>query len=213
MLEIYRDRPTKIMKATILLPIIFMVFILLCVSSCDGGAVNSSNSTPTPSSTPQHGKHTVDGLGARKQAILKHGGNILDMAIAMLETNTMQANYIYGDSKTLDSANFGIFKQNWFMIRTSVKEYASLTAADYNIGAQLNKSLGWDIEVLHASQQTYGMDKWFAGHRNGQTGVKNPNTADIANYKNAVYWIRDQLSSDAKYLKDDTRFYVKVQAI
>jgi hypothetical protein len=197
------------MRDKFLPPIIFIVFIWLCASSCDGGGVSSSNSTPTP----QHGKYTVSGLSARKQAILKSGGNVLDLAVAMLETNTMQANYKYGDSKTLDSANFGIFKQNWFMIRTSVKKYASLTANDYNVGAQLNKSLSWDIEVLHMSQQTYGMDKWFAGHRNGQTGVGNPGTADIATYKNAVYWIRDQLSSDSKYLGDDTRFYVKVQAI
>ena len=35
------------------------------------------------------GSYTVSGLGARKQAIIKAGGNTLDIAIAMLETDRM----------------------------------------------------------------------------------------------------------------------------
>jgi hypothetical protein len=42
------------------------------------------------------GQYTVSGLGARKQAVLNAGGNTLDLAIAMLETDTMTANYAYG---------------------------------------------------------------------------------------------------------------------
>lgn len=187
----------------------------------DAGTPQKAPDAGVPQNTPKekHGQYRVQGLGgmiliARKQAILSSGGNALDMAVAMLETETMQANYKYGDGKTGDSANFGIFKQNWFMIRTSSNKYASLTAKDYNVGAQLNASLKWDIEVLHTSQQKYGIDKWFAGHRNGETGVKNSGTADINTYKNAVYWIRDQINSDpTKYLRDDTRFYVQVGAI
>jgi hypothetical protein len=33
------------------------------------------------------GSYTVPGLGVRKQAIIKSGGNSLDLAIAMLETH------------------------------------------------------------------------------------------------------------------------------
>ena len=164
--------------------------------------------------TKDRGQYTVPGLGARKQEMSKIGGNVLDMAVAMLETDTMQADfYPYGDGKTDDSANFGIFKQNWFMIRTSVTQYSNLTAGDYNTGADLNGDLNWDIQVIHASQQTYGIDTWFAGHRDGQSGISNPDTTDIKNYKAAVYWIRDQINSDPKYLTDDTRFWVQVQAI
>lgn len=42
------------------------------------------------------GSYTVPGLGSRKQAILNAGGNSLDLAIAMLETERMSTDYTYG---------------------------------------------------------------------------------------------------------------------
>ena len=42
------------------------------------------------------GSYTVSGLGSAKQAILNAGGNTLDLAIAMLETERMNTNYPYG---------------------------------------------------------------------------------------------------------------------
>ena len=44
------------------------------------------------------GSYEVSGLGSRKQEILKAGGSTLDIAIAMLESDTMQADYAYGES-------------------------------------------------------------------------------------------------------------------
>ena len=44
------------------------------------------------------GSYEVSGLGSRKQEILKAGGSTLDIAIAMLESDTMQADYAYGRS-------------------------------------------------------------------------------------------------------------------
>src|SRR5579859_435009 len=164
--------------------------------------------------TPGAGHYTVLGLGARKQAILSNGGNVLDLAVAMLETDTMQTDYYtYGDGKTGDAANFGIFKQNWFMLRTSCSQFQGRASSQYNNGAVLNSDLGADISCLHQSQSHYGIAIWFAGQRNGETGVHKPNTTDINTYKNAVYWIRDQLLANAQYLQDDTRFFVKVKAI
>jgi len=58
------------------------------------------------------GSYTVSGLGSRKEQVLNAGGSSLDLAIAMLETDNMSTNYLYGDGKTQDAANFGIFKQN-----------------------------------------------------------------------------------------------------
>lgn len=43
------------------------------------------------------GSYTVSGLGSRKQAVLNAGGNTLDLAIAMLETEGMTTNYAYGE--------------------------------------------------------------------------------------------------------------------
>lgn len=39
--------------------------------------------------------------------------------------------------------------------------------------------LGKDIKARHDGEDKYGFDVWFAGHRNGESGVDNPNTPDI----------------------------------
>lgn len=53
----------------------------------------------------------------------------------------------------------------------------------------------------------------MAGHRNGETGLNNPWTQDIANYKAAIQWIQQQIDTNSKYKSDDTRFWVNVPAI
>ncbi|CEI91561.1 hypothetical protein RMCBS344292_05845 [Rhizopus microsporus] len=163
--------------------------------------------------TTDRGSYTVPGLGKRKQEILSSGGEVLDLAIAMLESDHMITDYAYGDNKSGDAANFGIFKQNWFMLRTSTSQFKGQPASDSNNGAVLNKDLKADIKARHESQKFYGTDKWFGGHRNGESGLNNSDTADINTYKSGVNWIQDQLSSDPKYLKDDTRFWVDVTPI
>jgi hypothetical protein len=150
------------------------------------------------------GSYTVTGLGARKQAVKSAGGNSLDLAIAMLETDTMTTTYTYGssspqpssvfcpgpskvyiinflagDGKTSDAANFGIFKQNWGMLRECSPQFKGQSAGDWNNGAVLNSNLQQDVTARHDCENFYGRDKWFAGHRNGASGLSNPNTADI----------------------------------
>jgi hypothetical protein len=39
--------------------------------------------------------------------------------------------------------------------------------------------LGKDIRARHDGENKYGFDVWFAGHRNGQSGVESPNSSDI----------------------------------
>ena len=169
-------------------------------------------STACPSGTTC-GSYGVGGLGSRKQQVTAAGGNALDLATAMLETDTMQTNYAYGDNKTNDAANFGIFKQNWGMLRVTCSQFLGQSQAQWNNGAALNSNLAQDISCLHQAQSYYGVDRWFAGHRNGSSGLANPNTADIQMYRNAVYWIRDQISSNSANLSNDTRFWVNVPPI
>ncbi|KAL2856847.1 hypothetical protein BJX68DRAFT_263379 [Aspergillus pseudodeflectus] len=161
------------------------------------------------------GSYTVSGLGSRKQAILNAGGNTLDLAIAMLETETMTTNYVYGDAKTYDAANFGLFKQNWGMLRVCATRYglAGQSEAQWNNGAVLNSNVYADVASRWDCQGYYGVDLWFAGHRNGASGLSNPNTDDINKYKTAVYWIQAQIDSNSVYKSDDTRFWVDVEAI
>jgi hypothetical protein len=44
---------------------------------------------PTVARAADRGSYTVSGLGSRKQAVLNNGGTVLDLAIAMLETERM----------------------------------------------------------------------------------------------------------------------------
>ncbi|KAK6512652.1 hypothetical protein TWF481_001533 [Arthrobotrys musiformis] len=161
------------------------------------------------------GSYTVSGLGSRKQAILGAGGNTLDIAIAMLETERMETNYAYGDNKSYDAANFGLFKQNWGMLRVCGRRggFIGQSESQWNNGARLNWDIYADVAARWDCQEYYGYDKWMAGHRNGATGLNNPWTQDINNYKSAIQWIQSQIDSDSKYKWDDTRFWVNVPAI
>ncbi|KAG9086344.1 hypothetical protein FRC06_003139 [Ceratobasidium sp. 370] len=143
------------------------------------------------------GSYTVSGLGNRKKAITAAGGTDLDLAIAMMETENMQATYTYGDGKTGDSFNAGIFKQNWYMLRSATSRYRGQSSSQYNNAAEMNSNLSLDISERHEAQNYYGETLWFAGHRNGQTGLSNPNTQDIKN-----------IQSNSKYRTDDTRFWI-----
>lgn len=60
-------------------------------------AVISSPTTGSKlSARDDRGTEIVSGLGARKQEVTGAGGNTRDLAIAMLETNTMTTDYTYG---------------------------------------------------------------------------------------------------------------------
>ncbi len=159
------------------------------------------------------GSYSIPGLGARKQQILKAGASTLDLAVAMLETNTMQATYASGDGKTMDAANFGIFKQDWYMLRSVCSRFLGLTSSQYLAGALLNSSLSADVACINQSQRYYGLSTWLAGERYGQTGIGHPNTPDIAMYTTAIYWIQGQLTSRSANLSNNTRFWVAVPAI
>lgn len=43
-----------------------------------------------------------------------------------------------------------------------------------------SSELDKDIKARHESEEHYGYDVWVAGHRNGQSGLDNPKTDDIA---------------------------------
>lgn len=49
----------------------------------------------------------------------------------------MSTDYVYGDGKTEDAANFGIFKQNWGMLIECSSQFQGQATADWNNGAVL----------------------------------------------------------------------------
>jgi len=179
----------------------------------DAGPAAALTCPAVNGTTMSCGSYTISGLGSRKQQVLSAGASVLDLAVAMLETDTMQANYTYGDGKTGDAANFGIFKQNWYMLRTSCSYFSGQAASQYNNGAVLNSNLGEDVSCINQSQSHYGLTLWFAGQRDGQSGLSNPNQTVITEYEVAVEWIESQLNSSSSNLSNDTRFWVSVPAI
>lgn len=72
-----------------------LLFLLL--SCATSSPLSRENAAGAVEKRADRGSYTVAGLGSRKQAILNAGGNTLDLAIAMLETETMQTNYPYGN--------------------------------------------------------------------------------------------------------------------
>jgi len=159
----------------------------------------------------KNGTETIAGYGDKKKKVTAAGGNALDLAVGMLE-GPLDTSYPYGDNKQGDAANFGIFKQNWEMIRKARSEWSSLTANDYKTGEKLNKDLNLDVDTLHKSQKRLGMDLWYAGHRAGSSGKTTDQT--VKDYRAAVEWIRDQINKDfAKFSTDNTRIWVDVTPI
>lgn len=79
--------------------------------------------------------------------------------------------------------------------------------------SDLSSDIYADVASRWDCQEYYGLDVWFAGHRNGASGISNPNTPDIARYRSAIEWIQGQIDSNPSYSSDDTRFWVDVTPI
>lgn len=73
-----------------------VVFLLVNAAAGSPARTGSLSNDDLVAREDRRGSYTVPGLGSRKQAILKAGGNTLDIAIAMLETETMLTDYAYG---------------------------------------------------------------------------------------------------------------------
>ena len=155
--------------------------------------------------------YTVPGLGQRKAELLSAGATHMDLAVAMLESDHMQPTP-NADNKIEDSANFGVFNQNWFMLRHFSSQFTGQTTADWKNGFVLNNDLKADIKSLHDVIAAVGVEKWFAGQRNGQTGFEEQSVSDdIATYTTAIKYIQCWLEDG--HLNDDQRVIYNVQHI
>jgi hypothetical protein len=151
----------------------------------------------------------VGGLGANKRAYNNAGGHRSFTASAMMETEQMTTNYAYGDNKTYDAFNAGACKQNWGMARVCHSAWNNLGSGDYNTMAAMNSNKSLDVQVYYECRNYYG-NNWFAGHRNGSSGLANPNTQDIQNFIEGYNWTYNNI---ADHLSDDVRFWVSIPAI
>ncbi|MDR7092127.1 carbohydrate-binding domain-containing protein [Cellvibrio fibrivorans] len=174
--------------------------------SCGTGSCPTSLSCPSGMSC---GCYTVSGLGANKQAYNNAGANRSFLASAMMETEQMNTSYAYGDNKTGDAFNAGAAKQNWGMMRQCHSAWRSYGSNDYAVSSALNNSRSMDVQIYNECRNYYG-DQWFAGHRNGSSGLSNSNTQDINNFREGYNWTYNQL---AGHECDDVRFWVSIPAI
>jgi hypothetical protein len=166
------------------------------------------------------GCYTVKNLGVAKKAILDAGASQTPanqplvqylLASAMIETEDMGTDYPLGDNKTGDSFNAGVAKQNWNMIRTCHTAWNNLAAKDYATSEQMNSDRALDVEVYIECRNHYGTS-WWAGHRDGTSGIQNPNTPDIENFKAGEDWTNQMIQS-GNHQCDDVRFWVTLPAI
>lgn len=179
-----------------------------CASAVTGGTC-PPKSCPTGAS--DCGCYTVAGLGARKKEILDAGGDVRFIASAMVETANLETDYAYGDNKTGDAFNAGCCKQNWYMIRQCHPAWTSMTASQYATSAAMNSDLALDIQVYNESRAKWDDAHWFAGHRNGQTGLQTGQAPNLDLFIAAYNWTVTNLKNG--HMCDDVRFWATVPAI
>lgn len=171
-----------------------------------GGSVGCPSSLSCPSGM-SCGCYTVSGLGTNKRALTSAGASRYMLAAAMMETEQMNTNYTYGDGKSGDSFNAGRTKLNYFEARMAGVGQGS-TSALWNKCA----SASGDVQVWNACKSYWGSRYW-AVHRNGESGANNPNTTDIQRFKTANDWTDARIGSNSAYSSNDVRFWVQVPAI
>ncbi|MEU3862123.1 hypothetical protein AB0F03_32990 [Streptomyces sp. NPDC028722] len=169
-----------------------------------------------------YGVQTVSMTAQRKRALIRAGATSRHIAIAMLENEKMDTSYPLYDNKSGDAANFGVFKQNWGVIRSTSPRYHRLKAADYARGRELNSNVSLDVTVLKQSIQRYGLKRWMAAHRCGATGLTNPNLRAVKQYIGAVDILTEKIAaSDRQFGPNDyrnlkrsnKRFWINVPAV
>ena len=178
-------------------------------SNPGGGSCPAQGSFSCPGNATC-GCYSVNGLGANKCKLLNAGAEVYMLASAMMETENMDGDsYAEGDNKSGDAYNSGTCKQNWGMMRVCYDPWTQYGANDYQISRPMRTDAALDVAVYSACRSYYG-SSWWAGHRNGSSGLQNPNTQDIQEFKQAMDWTSERIQG---HETDDIRFWVDVAAI
>ena len=82
-----------------------------------------------------------------------------------------------------DSANFGLFKNNWYMLRKYCSRFAGQTEAQWNNGAALNNNAKGAIQCQQEMIAKLGRTQFYIGQRGYGGG------AGGADYGHAVDYI------------------------
>ncbi|KAL8719011.1 MAG: hypothetical protein Q9181_008123 [Wetmoreana brouardii] len=110
-----------------------------------------------------------DGTAARKQALGAAGAQQVDIAIAMLENGChFTASYGIGNYKTRDSAEIGVYRNNWGMLRTYCDHFKGAGPDDWsNLGQQAHNDVTIATQCQVQLWNTLGADQFFSLQRGG----------------------------------------------
>jgi hypothetical protein len=161
------------------------------------------------STTLSCGSYTISGYHKNKVSVQEVGGSSTWLAIGMLETSTLDANYTYGDGKSGDAANFGFMKNNWYMYRTACSEFKGQSSSQYNNGAVANAHYSNAVHYANECWSYFGSTHFWEVQRGGQSRIGTWNS-DTDEYYQGVNWIQQQGGSS---WQNDTRWWVSVPAI
>jgi hypothetical protein len=162
---------------------------------------------------------------ATKSAIQKSLGGTLQLAIAMVETANLLSTYDFGDNKQDDAANFGIYKMNWGMIRQCPSAIAIGVDAAI-VGPKINGDPALATQILLEAMQMWSINSpepnhpvannFWAGHRQGSTGLNNvdgADWADIQDYYLGVQVLKAKCDGDTEIWTSSVRYYVDIDPI
>lgn len=169
------------------------------------------NNYSMPSQTPRGlraGTEQVGGIYNIKKQIYASGGDNIAVAVAMLESKTMDAP---DNSKSGDAANYTRFNMNWYGLR--VKLYPYLGEYDaYKVKNNFTGSIAKETRTFMSYKRHWGGD-FYKVQRGGQSGLYGGYASQIADYEDAIKFIANQLSSHPEWKWDNTRIWVAVPYI
>ncbi|RDU25144.1 lysozyme family protein [Anaerosacchariphilus polymeriproducens] len=166
------------------------------------------NVPPKTSRGLRAGTEQVSGISKIKNEIYAAGGDDIAVAVAMLESKTMDSP---DNTKGGDAANYTRFNMNWYGMRT--KLYPTLGPNDaYKVVNDWKGSIKKETRTFMKYKSAWGKD-FYSIHRGGESGLHGKYKNQIADYQDAIIFIANQLSANSQFKHDNTRVWVDVPYI
>ncbi|KAL8897188.1 MAG: hypothetical protein Q9207_007337 [Kuettlingeria erythrocarpa] len=140
------------------------------------------------------------GTAAAKKALLNAGAQTVDIAIAMLENGcAFHAAFSAGNNKKDDSAELGVYRNNWHMIRTHCDGFKGAGPGEwYSRGQEIHNDVALATRCQRQLWDQLGPQQYFSLQRGG---LGNPGAG--AEYGNYVEKYRMFCESDGGVHKSD----------
>ncbi|KAI4230760.1 MAG: hypothetical protein LQ349_006058 [Xanthoria aureola] len=106
---------------------------------------------------------------AAKRALIDFGAKPVDIAIAMLENGcAFHAQFTAGNNKEADSAELGVYRNNWHMIREYCDDFKGAEPSEWlSRGKELHDDVGIATRCQRQLFSVLGATKFFGLQRGG----------------------------------------------